>query len=126
MNSDLLALRIGSQLRTLRKVQTVTLAQLSGRCRVTVSQLSLIENGRVDVRLSTLVRILGALGSDLGAIAVKEPSVIPISTVLEGRERARRRLEEAGIGDSSPELRLDRKDGLGVDTSAERQGLPAT
>lgn len=116
--------RVGRRLRSLRKGRGLTLADVNRLTGVTVSQLSLIENGRVDPRLSTLQRVLGAYGGDLSDLAVAEPLTVSLDDVLGWRDEGRAILESRGWSPSDPERRLDRKDRLGVDTIAERTGLP--
>jgi transcriptional regulator with XRE-family HTH domain len=121
MRKDILLRETGSQIRVYRRASGVTLAQLSRKCGVTAPQLSLIENGRVDARLSTLVRILDALGADLSDVVVEPPESISVETAIARRERGRERVEASGVGLSDPEARLDRKDRLGEDTHVERE-----
>jgi transcriptional regulator with XRE-family HTH domain len=123
MKKSLLLLGTGSRIRALRHESGVTLAQLSRRCGVTAPQLSLIENGRVDARLSTLVRILDALGADLSDVVVAPPASISVEAAIARRERGRGRVEDSGMGISDPEARLDRKDRLGEDTRVERSHI---
>jgi transcriptional regulator with XRE-family HTH domain len=123
MRKDRLLRETGSQIRSLRNALDVTLAQLSRACGVTAPQLSLIENGRVDARLSTLVRILDALGADLSDIVVEPPESISVEAAIARRERGRGRVEDSGMGMSNPEARLDRKDQLGEDTRVEREHI---
>ena len=111
----------GSRIRSLRTALDITLAQLSHRCGVTAPQLSLIENGRVDARLSTLVRILDALGADLSDVVVDRPHSMSVAAAIARRERGRARIEASGMGMSDPEARLDRKDRGGADTRVERE-----
>lgn len=88
-----------------------------------VPQLSRIENGLVDPRLSTLVRILGATGGTLADLVVEPARVTPIADVLERREANRIRLRAARLATSDPMERLEERDRRGEDTSAEREVL---
>jgi transcriptional regulator with XRE-family HTH domain len=123
MRKDLLLRETGSRVRSIRSACGVTLVQLSTKSGVTSSQLSLIENGRVEPRLSTLVRILDALGADLSDVVVKQPKSISVAAAIARRERGRARIDASEMGVSDPEARLDRKDDLGVDTRVEREGV---
>ncbi|HDH26192.1 MAG TPA: XRE family transcriptional regulator [Actinobacteria bacterium] len=120
MNKDILLLRNGSLLRECRKRSRLTLADVSRRCGVTVAQLSRIENGLVDPRLSTLVRILDAVGATLADIAVPVPRTVSVDVVVRRREEGRRRIEQAGLGASNVTARLDRRERTGVDSTSER------
>ncbi|VAW09316.1 hypothetical protein MNBD_ACTINO02-1878 [hydrothermal vent metagenome] len=120
MNRDTRALRTGSLLRTCRASSRLTLADVSARCGVTVAQLSRIENGLVDPRLSTVLRILDAVGATLGDIAFPSPPTISIDMVLQRRVAGRRRIEQAGLGPSNVQARLERRDQSGVDSTSER------
>lgn len=115
--------RTGSELRRRRQEARLTLRDVSARCGVAVPQLSRIENGLVDPRLSTLVRILGVTGGTLADLAIRPPRVTPIADVLERREARRARLRAAGVAVSDPLDRLDERDRRGEDTRAERAVL---
>lgn len=56
---------IGSKIKSLRKTQSLTLAELSGRAGVSASFLSQIENGKQTPTVVTLKKIAGALGTSL-------------------------------------------------------------
>jgi hypothetical protein len=77
----------------------------------------------VDARLSTLVRILDALGADLSDVVVDRPQSISVEAAIARRDRGRERVEAFGMGLSDPEARLGRKDQLGEDTRVERQHI---
>lgn len=101
----------------------LTLRELSGRCGVAVPQLSRIENGQTDLRLSTLVRILDATGGSIADVAVEPLRVTTVDDVLRRRAENRARLEAAGVESSDPLDRLDERDRRGGDTTAERAAL---
>jgi transcriptional regulator with XRE-family HTH domain len=115
--------RTGSELRRRRRRARLTLRDVSGRCGVAVPQLSRIENGLVDPRLSTLVRILGVTGGTLADLAIEPAPVPSITDVLERREANRARLLASGLTASDPLDRLAERDRRGDDTSAERAVL---
>jgi transcriptional regulator with XRE-family HTH domain len=120
MNRDVYLLRSGSLLRECRKRSRLTLADISRRCGVTVAQLSRIENGLVDPRLSTLVRVLDSMGATLADIAVPVPRTVSAAAVVRRREEGRRRIDQAGLGPSDVQARLERRDQSGVDSTSER------
>lgn len=98
----------------------LTLSDVSHRSGVTIAQLSRIENGLADPRLSTLARILAATGATVADIVVDAPSVIPLSEVLRLRQLGRERIERSGVGVSDVGARLERKEQRGEDTTTER------
>jgi transcriptional regulator with XRE-family HTH domain len=124
MQMDDVLVRTGLVLRRRRRAAGLTLQQLSDRCGVAVPQLSRIENGLVDPRLSTLVRIVGATGGSVADLAVESPPIRSIDDVLRRRAENRARLEAASVVSSDPLDRLDERDRRGEDTSAERAVLP--
>ncbi|VAW05196.1 hypothetical protein MNBD_ACTINO01-1516, partial [hydrothermal vent metagenome] len=111
---------IGSLLRKRRDAARLTLAEVSERSGVTIAHLSRIENGLTDPRLSTLQRVMDAIGVNLSDLAVARTATVPVDTVLERRASGRSRLDRAGLGTSDPSARLDRKEQAGVDVSLER------
>lgn len=123
MNSSLALLRVGGRLRSLREECGFTLAEVNHLTGVTVSQLSLIENGRVDPRLSTIQRVLAAYGADLSALALDEPVTLSLHDVLAWRAQGRANVESRGLSPSDPERRLDRRQRLGDDTTSERAAV---
>lgn len=52
---------LGGRIREIRRRQHLTLAQLSARCRISVSHLSEIERGRTTPSPQTIVRVADAL-----------------------------------------------------------------
>ena len=60
--------RIGSNIRRLRRVQRLTLQNVADKCGYTRSLLSKIETGKVVPPMSTLVKIAGALNTNIAAI----------------------------------------------------------
>lgn len=120
MEKALLLCQTGSVLRSRREVLRLTLAEVSQRCGVTVAQLSRIENGLADPRLSTVVRILEATGASLADIVVTPPAVLSVTEATNRRNLGRVRVEESDMGGSDARARLDRKASLGEDTSADQ------
>ena len=60
--------RIGGHIRRLRRLQRLTLQNVADRCGFTKSLLSKIETGKVVPPMSTLVKIAGALGTNIAAL----------------------------------------------------------
>lgn len=58
---------VGAIVQDYREQNNLTQQELSDRLGVKKSYLSRIENGRADIRLSTLARVLGCMGFDLVA-----------------------------------------------------------
>lgn len=116
-------MRTGATLRRRRRAARLTLQELSTRCGVGVPQLSRIENGLVDARLSTIARVLAATGGTLADVAVEPVVVTSIDELVERRSANRARLDSAGFRSSDPMDRLDERDRRGEDTSAERSVL---
>ena len=59
---------MGSHIRRLRRLQRFTLQNVADRCGFTKSLLSKIETGKVVPPMSTLVKIAGALGTNIAAL----------------------------------------------------------
>jgi hypothetical protein len=74
----------------------------------------------VDIRLSTLERILDALQLDMRL--VPRTRRVSVAEAITQSERGRNRLTTTGIGPSDPQARLAAKRESGIDTSVE-QGL---
>ncbi|MGH2905110.1 MAG: helix-turn-helix domain-containing protein [Solirubrobacteraceae bacterium] len=60
---------IGAALRLLRERAGLSQRELAGAARITPAYVSRMENGRVDIGLSVLLRVLDALGSGFGGLA---------------------------------------------------------
>lgn len=121
MNDVVLA--VGSALRRRRRSAGMTLVEVSRRSGVAVPQLSRIENGKVDARISTVARILHATNGTLADLDVTLPAVVDVDDVLARRVLNRSRLEAAGVGPSDPSARLDEREFEGDDVAAERAAL---
>jgi len=72
--TDPLTLQLGQALRHLRQTKGLNLEDLSRLSGVGISTLSHLENGNRDPRLSTIVRILKALRSDLRDLLFPAPT----------------------------------------------------
>lgn len=112
----------GSQLRTLRQASRMSLSDVSARTGISRSQLSDIENGKADPRISTVKRLLECFGADFDALSF-DVQVLDLGDLRREGRRSAQNLVAAGLGPSDPEARLRRKEARGVDTSAERRAL---
>lgn len=61
---------VGALIQEYRETHLLTQAELADRLGVKKSYLSRIENGRADLRASTLMRILNGIGFQLGVMPV--------------------------------------------------------
>jgi transcriptional regulator with XRE-family HTH domain len=116
-------MNIASQLRVAREASGLTQAAVSRASGIAVPNLSTIERGKVDFRLSTLVRILDALELDIQL--VPRTRQISLGAAIARSEQGRLRLAAAGIAPSDPQKRLDAKRTRGIDVSAEQSFLDA-
>ena len=123
MTNDLFLLTTGQRLRDRRVSLRLTLADVSARSGVTIAQLSRIENGLADPRLTTLMRILEATGATLADIARPSDGTLSIDEALERRDAGRRRVADQGLDAADVGARLDRKARLGIDVTVERAML---
>jgi len=90
------ALTLGRRVRHLRRGSGWTLAELGGRCGLSPGQLSLVENGRREPRLSQLARIATALGTTPGQLLGPEPPTARAALEI-AWERARRTPQYAAL-----------------------------
>lgn len=65
---------LGRRLRHLRKQQKLTLAEVSNRTGVASSQLSLLENGKREAKVSTLQKLAAVYGATLDDLTAPVPS----------------------------------------------------
>lgn len=126
MERDLYLLMAGARLRHRREAARLTLADVSRRSGVTVAHLSRIENGLADPRLSTLQRVLAAIGGDLSDVSVHPAEPVSARDALERRAAGWELIERAGLGVSDASARLDRDERAGIDVSVERSQQGAT
>jgi len=97
------ALTLGRRVRHLRRARGWTLARLGEAAGMSPGQLSLVENGRREPRLSQLQRLAAALGSTATALLAPEPPSRRAALEI-AWERAQRSDLYAGLG--LPELRV--------------------
>ena len=114
-------MRLTEQLRVAREAAGITQASVSARSGIAVTNLSTIEAGKVDVRLSTLKRLLDAL--DLEVQLVPRDTPMTLESAVVQSERGRARLAAAGLSPSNPHERLNAKERQGIDVSVERELL---
>jgi len=123
MDKRIYLITSGALLRQRREAAQLTLADVSHRSGVTIAHLSRIENGLADPRLSTLQRVLDAVGGSLSDLAVSRVVTVSADTVLERRAAGQQRIDQAGLGYSDPGARLDRKERAGEEVAVERSAL---
>lgn len=83
------------------------------------AQISRIENGKADPRVSTITQLLTCYGASLGDVDTESTQTMSLEDVSKRAERGRRALAAAGLTRSDPTERLSRKQQLGFDVSAE-------
>ena len=113
----------GARLRQMRDLKRLSLSDVSARTGVSRAQLCLIENGKVDPRISTVVKILSCYGNGLADLEPNPTEVVSVVEVLSRAERGAQLLESVGLGPSDPLARLDRKEQRQVDVGRERTAL---
>lgn len=123
IDRDLYLLVAGAQLRRRREAIGLTLAEVSQRSGVTVAHLSRIENGLTDPRLSTLQRVLDAIGADFADVSTPGIRTVSVATAIERRDAGRKRVGLTNLGTSDADARLDQRKRRGGDVDDERAGL---
>ncbi|MDK1009881.1 MAG: helix-turn-helix transcriptional regulator [Actinomycetota bacterium] len=106
-----------------RRDQGMSLAELARRSGIPRPNLSRIERGLTDPRVSTVERMMSAL--DL-QIDVVERRPLDLQGVLDRASRGNRILASCGIESSDPWRRIGRRAALGDDVSAEARVLAAS
>ena len=113
---------IGKALRAARESRGLTLAELSSRSGVAVANLSRIERGLADPRLSTLERICDALDIRLSlAPAGAQPTTL--AAIRARAARGRDRLNALELASPSPRSRIARRAAAGEDVRDEMEWL---
>ena len=109
----------GALLRREREARGLTLADVARRSGVPAPNLSRIESGVADARLSTFLRVAEALGLDVAL----EPAgrLRDLADVARDAEAGRRRIIAAGLGGSDPWARLARRGRAGEDVGVEAE-----
>jgi transcriptional regulator with XRE-family HTH domain len=114
---------IYDDLRARRIAQGLTLEELAGLTGIAASNLSRLEQGRVDARLSTIGRVLLGLGLTLALVPANPKSLIEVrDRMSEGAVR----LAAAGLGARDVMARLAWKEERGLDTTVERRVVGET
>ena len=72
----------GARLRQMRDLKRLSLSDVSARTGVSRAQLCLIENGKADPRISTVVKILTCYGSGLADLEPNPIEVVSVAEVL--------------------------------------------
>ena len=112
----------GSRLREIREINRFSISDVCARTGVSRAQISRIENGIVDPRLSTIQKLLTSYDADFSALI--RPTVrISLGEIVSRARESAARLEAVGLGHSDPQARLVRKASLNVDVEAERMAL---
>jgi transcriptional regulator with XRE-family HTH domain len=111
-------MNLARQLRVAREASGLTQADVSRATGIAAPNLSTIENGKVDIRLSTLERVLDALQMDIQLVPRNRR--ISLDEAIAQSERGRAQLVAAGIAPSDPQRRLAAKERRGIDVSVER------
>jgi len=101
----------------------MSLTDVYARTGVSRAQISLIENGKADPRISTVVKLLSCYDARLADLEPNPGEVMTIDDVSARAERGARRLTEVGLGPSDPLARLDRKAAIDIDVESERRAL---
>ena len=112
-----------ARLRQLRQLRRMSLTDVSRRTGLSRSQISLIENGKADPRISTVVKLLTCYDSGLAELEPNSPRALAIDDVIAQAERGARMLKQVGLGPSDPLARLDWKAHRDADVEAERSAL---
>jgi transcriptional regulator with XRE-family HTH domain len=107
----------------MRDLKRLSLSEVSARTGVSRAQLCLIENGKADPRISTVVKILSCYGSGLGDLEPNPVEVVSLAEVLSRAERGVQLLESVGLGPSDALARLDWKEQRQDDVGLERAAL---
>ena len=111
-------MNLASRLRVAREARGLTQGDVSRATGIAVPNLSTIESGDVDIRLSTLERILDALQLEVQLVPRRRR--ISLDEVMARARQGRAQLVAAGMAPSDPRQRLEAKERRGVDVSVER------
>ena len=90
---------------------------------VSKSQISKIENGKTDPRMSTVTQILSCYGASLSDLEAAPSGAVSLEQVKQQAYGAAEKLLRAGLGASDADERLARKATRQIDTVAEREAL---
>ncbi len=113
----------GAILRRMRETRRLTMATVASLTGVSIPTISRIENGQIDPRMSTVTRLLSCYGGSLADLEASAPETVSLSELKEQGRRNAEHLSRAGFVPSDPMARLERKQAVGVDTTAESEIL---
>jgi transcriptional regulator with XRE-family HTH domain len=116
---------LGPRLRAEREAQGLTLGALSIRSNVAVPNLSRIERGLADPRVSTVERIFAALGIEPWSGSTPATRPTSIEDIRQRAARGRDRLAAANLASPRPRARIIRKAEAGEDVSDQMDWLAA-
>jgi transcriptional regulator with XRE-family HTH domain len=113
----------GARLRQMRDLKRLSLSDVSARTGVSRAQLCLIENGKADPRISTVMKILTCYGRGLADLEPNPTEVVSVAGVVARAERGAQLLDSLALGRSDPQARLDWKEQRQIDVGLERAAL---
>ncbi len=93
------------------------------RTGISRAQISRIETGKADPRMSTVTQLLSCYGASLGDLESSSPRVLSLAEVKRRAGQASERLSRSGLGRSDAGARLVRKAERQVDVRDERDAL---
>ena len=118
-------MNLGPRLRAEREAQGLTLDALSARCNVAIPNLSRIERGLADPRVSTVERIFAALGIEPWRGSTPATGPTSIEDIRQRAARGQDRLAAADLASPSPRARIMDKAEAGEDVRDEMDWLAA-
>jgi transcriptional regulator with XRE-family HTH domain len=111
------------RLRRLRESKRLSLTDVHDATGITRAQLSKIENGLADPRMSTVTSLLSLYGATLSEVESASGEYRTMVEVVTKARDGADRLRSVGLGPSVPDERLSRKAALGGDPELEKQAL---
>lgn len=118
-------MEISEHLRALRESLGYTQSDVAARSGLSAPFVSKIESGRVDLRVSTLIRYLNAIGSTIEVLPAPD-RVVPLAEVIRMADRGRSRVLASRLGASDPNARIEAKRRAGRDVTVERRATAST
>lgn len=109
----------GRKLQVLRASRGLSLTEVFERTGISRAQISKIENGKSDPRMSTVTRLLSCYAGSLSDLELTPQRTLYLADLRQRSDQAAEALLEVGIGPSDPVARLARKESLGIDVRAE-------
>lgn len=113
----------GMKLRRLRQLKGLSLADVYEITGISRAQISRIENGKSDPRMSTVTQLLSCYEAALSDLEQDPPDTMTLAEIRERSRRASEVLARVGLGESDPWARLDRKSRLGRNVTNERRAI---